>query len=197
MRQVRFSFGGKNHKLHVHDDEELSNHIVRQGSFYEDEVLDKVGTYGKFKKVIDVGANIGNHTAYFLNVWGVEQVIAVEPIQENFDLLLLNINSDPRALPLLGCLGECVGRASMVVDTTNMGRCYRQQIGRDVPMLTLDTIAPPDTDFIKIDVEGSELSVLQGAVKTLENARPVLLIEGDPLELQEALKPFQIGRAHV
>jgi FkbM family methyltransferase len=40
-------------------------------------------------------------------------------------------------------------------------------------------------DFIKIDVEGSELEVLQGAETTLESSRPVLLIEaGDRAEIE-------------
>jgi FkbM family methyltransferase len=40
-------------------------------------------------------------------------------------------------------------------------------------------------DFIKIDVEGSELEVLQGAETTLESSRPVLLIEaGDRADIE-------------
>jgi FkbM family methyltransferase len=35
-----------------------------------------------------------------------------------------------------------------------------------------------EPDFIKIDVEGSELEVLQGAAATIESGKPVLLIEG-------------------
>lgn len=44
------------------------------------------------------------------------------------------------------------------------------------PMTTVDELglAP---DFIKIDVQGAELLVLQGARKTLENYRPILLVE--------------------
>lgn len=45
-----------------------------------------------------------------------------------------------------------------------------------VPMTTVDSLnlAP---DFIKIDVQGIELLVLQGARKTLEKYRPILLVE--------------------
>jgi FkbM family methyltransferase len=43
-------------------------------------------------------------------------------------------------------------------------------------------------DFIKIDVEGSELDVLHGAETTLERSKPVLLIEaGDRAEIERFL----------
>jgi len=43
----------------------------------------------------------------------------------------------------------------------------------------LDTILPEKVkiNFIKIDVEGAELEVLQGAVKTIRSSRPVIVFE--------------------
>lgn len=46
-----------------------------------------------------------------------------------------------------------------------------------VPVRRLDSYDFQDVAFIKIDVEGHELSVLRGAGKTLERNRPLLLIE--------------------
>lgn len=48
-----------------------------------------------------------------------------------------------------------------------------------VKTATLDSIIPPDIkiDFIKIDVEGGELLVLEGAVKTIQRCKPVIIFE--------------------
>lgn len=46
-----------------------------------------------------------------------------------------------------------------------------------VPQHTLDSFCFEDVDFIKIDVEGYELLVLEGADKTIANNRPIVQVE--------------------
>lgn len=46
-----------------------------------------------------------------------------------------------------------------------------------VPQLTLDSYNYTDVDIIKIDVEGYELQVLEGATQTIANNRPIVQIE--------------------
>lgn len=46
-----------------------------------------------------------------------------------------------------------------------------------VPQLTLDSYNFTDVDIIKIDVEGYELQVLEGAVNTIAQNRPIVQIE--------------------
>lgn len=46
-----------------------------------------------------------------------------------------------------------------------------------VPQLTLDSYGFTDVDIIKIDVEGYELQVLEGAVNTIAQNRPIVQIE--------------------
>ena len=46
-----------------------------------------------------------------------------------------------------------------------------------ISVRTLDEFAIPNVGFLKIDVEGLELDVLEGAIKTISRDRPAMLIE--------------------
>jgi len=59
----------------------------------------------------------------------------------------------------------------------------------DVRALTLDSLSDCNIGFIKIDVEGHELSVLQGAEKLLARRRPTVLVE-----VEERHSPGALGR---
>jgi hypothetical protein len=47
----------------------------------------------------------------------------------------------------------------------------------EVEICTIDSLDLNRLDFIKVDVEGMEISVLQGGVKTIEKYRPLCWIE--------------------
>jgi FkbM family methyltransferase len=53
----------------------------------------------------------------------------------------------------------------------------QQTIEKTVEVITLDSLALPSVSFIKMDVEGHEVAVLQGAEQTLRTHKPVLLME--------------------
>ena len=61
-------------------------------------------------------------------------------------------------------------------------------ISHQISLQKLDEENLPPVGFIKIDVEGHEFSVLQGAIQTLQKDRPNLLIE---IEEQHAGSQFQ------
>jgi len=44
-----------------------------------------------------------------------------------------------------------------------------------VPMTTLDQVARPDTDLVKMDVEGFEMTVLQGGQRTIQRTRYLMI----------------------
>jgi hypothetical protein len=46
-----------------------------------------------------------------------------------------------------------------------------------VPIARLDAVIDQDVAFVKIDVEGHELNVLNGAIELLERCQPVFLVE--------------------
>src|SRR5262249_22498904 len=54
--------------------------------------------------------------------------------------------------------------------------------GEIVPVLTVDGLELSRCDLLKIDVQGMELAVLQGAAATIARCRPMLYVENDQKE---------------
>ena len=128
---------------------------------------------------IDVGANIGTTilNAHFV---GFRKFLAFEPIKENFDDLVYNMeqiqhNSDldlrmlavsnkKEKLPMHLNETAC-GRHSFKVDFQ-----YKTEV---VETTTLDDIGIIEDNFLLIDTEGFELEVLQGAKDLIKNTKGV------------------------
>lgn len=129
--------------------------------------------------VVDVGAYIGDHTIAYLNHVGpTGQVFAFEPQKDAFDCLIMNC---PRACCFQVALSDRIGTGNIVLDSDrNYGACRVEAVdGKDagvVEMMALDAMVLSPS-FIKVDVEGHELRVLKGAVKTIARSKPVLLVE--------------------
>ncbi len=49
--------------------------------------------------------------------------------------------------------------------------------GGQIPTLRIDDLALPDCDLLYLDIEGAEWSALKGAVKTIKNCQPVIVLE--------------------
>ena len=79
---------------------------------------------------------------------------------------------------------------TMVVCTTDLGRSTLEKenpiegVREEIQIRTLDSFDFKNVGFIKIDVEGHELAVLNGAKATIERERPNFLIE-----IEERHKP--------
>ena len=147
---------------------------------------------------IDCGANIGVHTiewAAAMTGWG--SVLSIEAQERIYYALAGNIaiNNCFNAIAVHGAVSSESG--VMQIPTPNylvpgsFGSLELRQsssneyIGQkidyenlvNVRKLALDEYNLPRVDLIKIDVEGMELEVLQGAARSIERSRPVMLIE--------------------
>lgn len=133
-------------------------------------------------RVIDAGANFGNHTVYFGAVCGAE-VISIEPQAEVFAVLERN-----RALNGIAGAAHCAaagaraGTARFVhARGDNSGTARFEPGPGDVALVALDDIAADrPVSLIKIDVEGMQMDLLDGAQGILARDRPVLWMELRP-----------------
>ena len=78
-------------------------------------------------------------------------------------------------------LGNRSGRMKSEVVPDNTGASFVSDSAQgDVPLKRLDEYALEQVDFVKVDVEGYERFVLEGARDTLLRCRPLVLIEQKP-----------------
>lgn len=131
--------------------------------------------------VADVGANSGIYSFHLKKL--SSEVWAFEP-NANYHERLLDLGrkvrledvalSDSEGEAILSIpLGEAVAAHGWGTIEAYAGKVAET---RRVKVRTLDSYRV-DFGFIKIDVEGHEMSVLQGAIETLKRARPNLLVE--------------------
>ena len=144
-------------------------------------------TINKFIKrgstFVDVGANIGHLSLYAKTCVGKEgKVIAIEGNEKIFKFLQENIrinNFEIYAyLNLIGNMEKKVSIQNRKADDMNQVVENFSEYDNIINMVTLDSICMnlETIDLLKIDVEGYEYKVLQGATKTLQKTN-ILMIE--------------------
>ncbi len=137
--------------------------------------------------VLDVGANIGALTLSLAQVVGPRgAVIAIEPQRAVFQLLCANLalNEIGNVRAVHAAAGHEAGQAFIpVTDFSKPGNFGGIELssegGERVGMLTIDSLQLPACQFIKIDVEGREHSVIAGAAGTIARFQPALYVEND------------------
>ena len=121
---------------------------------------------------VDVGANIGAYTILAASVGC--SVIAIEPIEETFRWLRRNVDvnglSGRVELHLCG-VGACQSKLRFTASQDTINHvCTSGESGDEVEVTTLDALlAGRLPSIMKIDVEGFEFQVLQGARVTLRS----------------------------
>lgn len=163
------------------------------GQFYEAEELEIIRQWCPPGAVFcDIGSNVGNHAIYALKFLHAARVILCEPNPAAIEILLTNLG-------LNGLLRRCdtsrLGYGVSDHDADGMTiRASRRNLGGGkiepvedghiaaggISLRRADgLLADVTPDFVKIDVEGMEMSVLQGLSGLLERCRPIFFIEVD------------------
>jgi len=185
------------HKITVVEDDYIGKKIAKQGIYegcsltFVESLLRKI----RDPIVLDVGANIGNHALDFARY--AAHVYALEPVPFTFDLLSQNVSQNN--LANVHCINKALSNKRgyetiYLTSRKNFGASsFDLRSKTAVPIrVSLETgdelvnqLGLRKVDFIKIDVEGHELSVLQGLTGTITNHRPLVMMEWkDPLSIK-------------
>jgi FkbM family methyltransferase len=141
--------------------------------------------------IVDAGANIGTHTVFFAKRVGVMgAVYAFEPQHITFEFLCANmaLNGLMNVFHLQMGIGDKSSETTVPVLDPHIAQNFgnlsieNNYGGERVGIIPLDAFELKRCNLIKIDVEGMEVKVLQGAEKTIQNLRPILFVENNGRE---------------
>ena len=144
---------------------------------------------------LDIGANIGLYTLALAALAPQGSVWAFEPGPSTFDFLSRNIqvNKLSHAHAVHAAVGDVTGTVEfqdipfftagsfLVVGEPFLTTEVLGSLCIKTPSITIDQFMADQgldrLDFVKVDVEGGELSVLDGAVQTLAVHQPLVVLE--------------------
>jgi len=174
---------GKEIALNTYSSDDFVSSWISNVGYYEIGLLRELVKYTKNKVVIDVGAYIGTHSVYISKFGDPEKVYAFEPDSRSFGLLKKNIEAndlDDIVIPInKGVWDSDTVVSFRTADESNRGVSKVDYTGNTtIQVVSLDKFCSDGRcDCIKIDIEGNELKVLEGARKIITDSRPVLAIE--------------------
>ena len=142
------------------------------------------------RRAVDIGSNNACNAVNYAEVF--DTVECFEPThlaQELWRRTVSGCGTDNVTLYPVA-LGETVHTADIILHERNGGhnhlahydknpraKASQRKLQQAVSVTTLDSFKFDEVDFIKIDVEGYELYVLQGAEDTISRNRPLLQLE--------------------
>ncbi len=138
--------------------------------------------------MLDVGANIGYYSLYMLP--RVRAVYSFEPDPRALKGLKKNVGSNGKVEIVACAVGAVPGRATFVLDeNAERSHLASEDAGGagtiEVEVTTIDAFVKERgvrVEAIKIDAEGHDTEVLEGALGTLTGQRPLVLTEAEPGE---------------
>ncbi len=174
----------------------LSNFFHQKKIWWE---LDLLNVFKKYyiphTNILDIGANIGSHTLLMTEFISKDNLIfSFEPVYG--DVVQRNITDN--GLEDKVCLfTQGLGKKNETIEINVMDRMKPNNFGtvsivkkietailkKKIGVITLDSIGLKNISLIKLDVEGMERDVLEGARKTISENYPTIVIEIWPEEM--------------
>lgn len=133
--------------------------------------------------ILDIGANIGSHTVYWALERNAKKIYSFEPLPDTFSILQTNIklnNLEDRVRIYDVGLSDTVCHTDVqhYSEMNIGGTSFIKRESGQFQFKTLDSFNIQEhIDLIKIDVEGAEVDVLNGAVNTIQKSHPIIVLE--------------------
>jgi FkbM family methyltransferase len=188
-RVVKSKYANTDTEIFVYNNgEHISDNMINTKNFFEVRFLDYIAKkYNNQSGILDIGANIGNHSLFFAKFLNCEMVYSFEPFSSNIELLKKNMSlfenkskiyqialSDQEGvMPLYNSQASNFGGYSL--HSYSNGSSFI--VNPSIKVITLDSLNLNNISMIKIDVENHENEVLEGAKETILRNKPIIFIE--------------------
>lgn len=143
----------------------------------------------KFDMALDVGANVGLISVPLSKQF--KKTIAIECIPETFECLSYNLRNFKNSVQYNFAVSDKNGNIEVAIPKHNGSvvssgwasinperkKSFQEKILLNIETRTIDSLNLEDLDFLKIDVEQAELSVITGAINTIKKFKPVIEFE--------------------
>lgn len=159
-------------------DSHIEGYLAARGDYQRPHRAESLARCHRRRVALDVGAHIGLWSRELAS--NFNKVHAFEPVEAFRECYARNVTASNVILHSCA-LGNREGNVTLDVRSENSGMTCVADGGRlSAAMKTLDGMHLDEIDFIKIDVEGYEQFVLEGAHETLLRCRPVVTLEQKP-----------------
>lgn len=201
-----------NEELFIYDKYILPYNHFEIEVFYDKSGMDYIKNINqvKNKNIIDAGGYIGDSAILFSD-YTDKNVYSFEPFLHHYNMMLktIELNKKNNIIPVNMALGNENKEISIYSnsDTANSGLSIETKqsdinyIENKVKMVTLDSYVKEnniEVGLIKTDLEGFEQSFLKGAIETIKEQKPVLIISiyhnySDFFEIKPMIENLNLG----
>lgn len=131
------------------------------------------------KVCIDAGAFTGDSALVFNKFYNFSKIYSFEPLSENYKILKENIAK--YELRNVEAVDKGLGAEISVlhIEKNGSASCITKDSGQEVAITTIDDFRKRknlEISLIKMDIEGFEFNAIKGAMETIREQRPILLI---------------------
>jgi FkbM family methyltransferase len=150
--------------------------------------IQRLLTFHNIDLVLDVGANVGQYAKYLREIGYAGKIVSFEPLSSAYSQLVAASRKDPLwEIAPRAAIGDRNGEIKINISKNSFSSSVLPMLDshlssapesayiatEKVKLCKLDTVAPiyigdtPHSVYLKIDVQGFELKVLEGAVRIL------------------------------
>lgn len=177
---------------------------ILRGEYYEKKTHLIIDYIMKFRpgSIVHAGTFFGDMLPSFSRKC-TNVVYAFEPVLENYLLAKLCVSTNRLANVALfnAGLSDKLSLQKIATERSNGqhlgGSSSISEIGEIITTLTIDSLNLEELSIIQLDVEGHELSALEGAKSTIEHLHPIVMIEDNKRECYtflEILNYIKVGK---